>query len=193
MAMVVNLARRADRVALMRKLKLPFEWERLDAVDGRTLTWELLKDRIHPDAIREAQWAESQAVPTICRRTGSFSPHLTLSAAGCALSHRKAWEALVANPDADFALIMEDDLSKAAPRLEEKLRMLLKSVLPRTWQICFLGFHESTGRLLASSQPPQVMGIPNGACVTGLFAYLLTRRGARALLPLRLGIPEAAG
>lgn len=111
MALVVNLARRSDRIVALKKLQLPFEWERLDACDGRNLAWNSLSDRIHADAIREAVWAEKQEVPTICRRTGSFSPHLTLAAAGCALSHRKAWETLLADPKAEHALIMEDDLS----------------------------------------------------------------------------------
>ena len=84
-------------------------------------------------------------MPTICRKTGSFSPHLTLAAAGCALSHRKAWETLLADPKAEHALIMEDDLSAIAPNLKDKLQQLLQSALPRTWQLCFLGFHESSG------------------------------------------------
>ena len=66
-----------------------------------------------------------------------------------------------------------------APNLKEKLRLLLKSTLPGTWQLCFLGFHESTGKLLPAGAPPRVVEIPNGACVTGLFAYLLTRKGAQ--------------
>lgn len=187
MALVINLARRADRMKKLGELGLPFDYARLDAIDGRTLSWENLSNDIHADAIREAQWAAERAVPTICRKTGSFSPHLTLSAAGCALSHRKAWTALVES-DCKFALIMEDDLSAVAPHFDAKLRLLLSSVLPKTWQLCFLGFHESTDRLLARSEAPRVMEIPNGACVTGLFAYLLTRQGAQALLAHGTGL-----
>ena len=65
----------------------------------------------------EARWAERHSMPTICRKTGSFSPHLTLAAVGCGLSHRKAWQALV-DDGRDYALIMEDDLSAAVAELE---------------------------------------------------------------------------
>ena len=196
MALVINLARRTDRLASMTALNLPFDWERLGAVDGRTLSWDALQGRIHADAIEEAKYAERQAVPTICRQLRSFSPHLTLAAAGCGLSHRKAWEALLASPH-EFALIMEDDLSRVAPRLEDKLKALLTAVLPGTWQICFLGFHESSGRLLPASSAPQVAAVPRGACITGLYAYLLTKAAAKALLqpgaifPLRTQVDVA--
>ena len=89
--LVINLERRPDRIAALKKLKLPFDWVRLDAVDGRTLSWSTLLDGtstfgglVHPDAIKEAIYAERQSLPTICRRTGSFSPHLTLGAVGIA-------------------------------------------------------------------------------------------------------------
>ena len=182
----------------MRALRLPFEWERLDAVDGRTLEWASLAAQrlVHADAVRDAQWAEQRSVPTICRQTGSFSPHLTLSAAGCALSHRKAWEALVADPHAECALIMEDDLCAVAPRFGDKLRLLVATILPAVssaWQLCFLGFHESTGSLLAEGATPRLSEVPQGMCITGLFGYILHKRGAAALLrqARRLGEADA--
>ena len=76
---------------LLKRKQLPFAWDRLDAVNGRNLSWdELERDGIVlPEAIKEARYAEREGMPTICRRTGSFSPHLTLSAVGVACSHRK--------------------------------------------------------------------------------------------------------
>lgn len=68
--------------------------ERLAAVDGRSLSWETLlrEGTLTKEAGEEAAFAEEKQLPTICSHTGSFSPHLTLPAVGCALSHRKAWE-----------------------------------------------------------------------------------------------------
>ena len=62
----------------------------------------------------QARWASSREVPTICRASGSFSPHLTLGAVGCALAHRAAWERLAASTSHDWALIAEDDLHAVA-------------------------------------------------------------------------------
>ena len=190
LTLVINLERRPDRVAALKKMKLPFEWTRLDAVDGRTLSWDALGKSsghefaglVHPDAVREAVWAEKQEMPTICRSTGSFSPHLTLGAVGIALSQRKCWQTLLeSGPATDYAFIMEDDISSIAPDFVEKLKLIVRS-LPPTWCVCFLGFHESSGTLLHRSKPPGVMEIPNGACLTGLYGYLISRRGAKALL-----------
>ena len=61
--------------------------------------------------------------------------------------------------------------------------------LPSTWQICFLGYHESQGRLLARRAAPSLIEVPGRSCITGLFGYLLHRTTAAALLssifPLR--------
>jgi len=183
--LMINLERRADRLARMRALRLPFEWERLSAVDGRTLDWKALRDErtVHAEAVQEALWAEAQLVPTICRKTFSFSPHLTKGAVGTALSHRNAWQALADSPPTiEIALIMEDDLSAAAPHFEAQLTRLLAQLPAATWHVVFLGYHESSGQLLAASQPPRLMELPKGPAVTGLFGYLLHRRGAHALL-----------
>jgi hypothetical protein len=97
LGLTINLERRSDRLQAMRQLPIGVPWERLDAVDGRKLTWAdaAAQGVLHKDALRDGQWAEREAMPTICRRTGSFSPHLTLGAVGVALSHRKAWQMLV--------------------------------------------------------------------------------------------------
>jgi GR25 family glycosyltransferase involved in LPS biosynthesis len=184
LGLLINLDRRADRLAKIRALRLPLEWERLEAVDGRTLSWAKLgQDQVlHPDALTEAQWAEAHSLPTICRETGSFSPHLTYGAVGCALSHRKAWQALLDSPPyRECALIMEDDLSGVARQFDLQLGRLL-SELPNTWHIVFLGYHESSGRLLPVKQSPRHFEQPPAMCLTGLYAYLLHRRGAQALL-----------
>ena len=133
--LVINLKRRADRLRKIRKVLRESGlrvWERVEAVDGRTLDWQGVAEHMSTGALSNAQWAELTGVPTICRRTGSFSPHLTLSAVGCALSHRKAWEQLVASKH-DWALILEDDVAAVADDLEEKLERAI-GALPSSWQ-----------------------------------------------------------
>ena len=94
LTLLINLDRRADRLSAARAL--PWDGvaiERLVGVEGRELSWDdLVADGVvHEQAAEQAQWASDQNVPTICRGTGSFSPHLTLGAVGCALAHRRAW------------------------------------------------------------------------------------------------------
>ena len=57
------------------------------------------------------------------RRSGSFSPHLTLAAVGCALSHRTAWQRLARQVTHDWALILEDDVSSVAADFSDQLRV----------------------------------------------------------------------
>lgn len=196
LVLAINLERRADRIERLRKLDWSVKWERLPAVDGRLLSWDSVDcSLIHPEAAREAAYAEAQTLPTICRHTGSFSPHLTLAAFGCGLSHRAAWQCLaeddgvaVGGGRRDWALILEDDVSGVAKDFEAKLAAVVRG-LPPTWGICYLGFHESQGTLLAKAAAPQVMELDPRQAVTGLFGYVLRRSAAAALLgsvfPLR--------
>lgn len=194
--LVINLDRRADRIEQLNRLNFRMRWERLPAVDGRALSWSTInKSLIHPQALQDATYAESKALPTICRRTGSFSPHLTLGALGTGLSHRAAWECLAQDPGRrDWALIMEDDVSGFAEGFEAKLELVLKT-LPSTWQICYLGFHESAGTLVRAHETPRVMELPPRQAVTGLFGYLLRRDAAAKLIksvfPLRYQVDFA--
>jgi GR25 family glycosyltransferase involved in LPS biosynthesis len=182
LSVAINLDRRPDRLAALGRLDELRGWERLAATDGRELSWRALADDglVHADAIREAQWAEQHSVPTICRATGSFSPHLTLSAAGCALSHRRAWQRL-RQSGREWALVLEDDISAVAPCFADKVDALARA-LPSTWQVCWLGYHESTGRLLPAAAPPEFCELPPRAAITGLFGYLLRASAAARLL-----------
>mmetsp|Transcript_59749 Transcript_59749/g.129493 ORF Transcript_59749/g.129493 Transcript_59749/m.129493 type:complete len:217 (+) Transcript_59749:422-1072(+) len=145
-------------------------------------------------ALHNAILAERRNIPTICRNTGSFSPHLTLPAIGCALSHRMAWEGLLGHGSAEWALVCEDDVDEVAQEFERQLSAVL-SQLPATWQICYLGFHESLGKLVSSTMTPAIVEIPGNAVVTGLFGYILRKSAARHLIqsisPLRYQIDVA--
>ena len=152
---------------------------------------------MHDTALADALWAEKHAVPTICTKTGSFSPHFTLAAVGCALSHRKAWACLAASSH-DSALILEDDVTMLADDFEASLERVLAQ-LPSTWQLCWLGHHEATGDLLQTGKRLRMAEVPDEEGQTGLFAYLLRRSAAVELLrdkdvfPLRFQIDVQLG
>ena len=182
LTLVINLARRRDRLRTIRGVLrgAVSSWERIDAVDGKSLTWAEASKHLRSKALANAQWAEARDVPTICSKTGSFSPHLTLGAVGCALSHRKAWERL-ASSDRDWALILEDDVTRVAEELEATLERCVAS-LPSSWQLCLVGFHESTGQLLPRGQRLRLSELGPDEGQTGLFGYLLRRSAASELL-----------
>lgn len=198
LVLVINLDRRADR--LQRVLSLPWGLRptRLQAVDGRALGWDELvaAGQLSETAAADSRWAEETGLPTVCRETGSFSPHLTKAGVGCALSHRAAWERLSSDPTREWAVIVEDDLDALAPSFEPQLRAVLRQ-LPRTWQICYLGYHESSSQLLPATEQPKVMEAAGQGLLTGLFGYLLHRSAAQvllqdaSLLPLRHQIDVA--
>jgi GR25 family glycosyltransferase involved in LPS biosynthesis len=182
--LVINLQRRSDRLRRVRSVLrgAVSDWERVEAEDGRLLSWSDAKvtGALTPTALANAQWSEAKSVPTICTSTGSFSPHLTLAAVGCALSHRKAWERLASSAD-DFALILEDDISAIAIDLESSLERCV-TALPSSWQLCLVGYHESTGQLLLPEHRLRLAELAPEEGQTGLFGYLLRRSAALELL-----------
>ena len=73
LTLVINLARRRDRLRTIRGVLrgAVSSWERIDAVDGKSLRGG---GKQAPSIKALAQWAEARDVPTICSKTGSFSP-----------------------------------------------------------------------------------------------------------------------
>ena len=188
LAIAINLDRRTDRLQALRRHEALRGWERLAASDGRDLSWDALQagGLVHAAAVREARWALAHRVPTICRAAGSFSPHLTLSAVGCALSHRRAWERLHSH-GADWALVIEDDVCAVAPLFVQKLLALVRQ-LPSSWEVCWLGYHESSGTLLPAAAPPAFVELASRVAITGLFGYVLRRSAAARLLHSSSGV-----
>lgn len=190
MVLVINLDRRTDRLEAVQAL----DWdgvrvEKMAAVDGSLLGWDELVDRgvVHDDAAKQARWATDEAVPTICRETGSFSPHLTFGAVGCALSHRGAWERLAAEPPSssrDWMLVLEDDVCAVAGDFARRVQEVLDA-LPRTWQLCYLGYHETGGDVPLASEwaggAAAVTEVHSDEGLTGLFGYLIRKGAARQL------------
>mmetsp|Transcript_87574 Transcript_87574/g.272411 ORF Transcript_87574/g.272411 Transcript_87574/m.272411 type:complete len:325 (+) Transcript_87574:109-1083(+) len=117
LCLYLNLTRRSDRRSNMESLFAPHDWlraamTRIPSVDGQDLSWpQLVREGLFSqEAWDVARTAESEGQPTIGHEPGSFSAHLTLGGCGCALSHGRAWRALV-NSDRSWALILEDDLT----------------------------------------------------------------------------------
>jgi hypothetical protein len=87
---VVSLRSRTDRRRAMREqlADAGVDFEFVDAIEGRRLSTADLRESVTPTAMREMR--EFKSTPTLCLRTGTFWPRLTLGAVGCALSHKQA-------------------------------------------------------------------------------------------------------
>lgn len=96
---VINLARNPERLERMTKLLAAqgLEFERLNAVDGKTLNNEEI-----------ARWSKRQADGSFC---------LSPSEVGCMLSHRHAWEKIAATENG-HAVVLEDDIHLSAEAAE---------------------------------------------------------------------------
>jgi len=183
LVLIINLDRRSDRLDKVLKMPWGLAPTRLPAIDGNTLTWDgLVADgKLSEAAAADSRWAEERKLPTVCRETGSFSPHLTLSGVGCALSHRACWERLASHPTYEWALIAEDDVDGLAPSFEAQLQSILRQ-LPRSWMMCYLGYHESSSELLPARSSPTLMEPTGEGSLTGLFGYLMRKSAAKTLL-----------
>ena len=112
---VINLDSRSDRwqniEKRLRSLRLPYE--RLRAIDGRSLTQEQY-DYYNRDALQP----------------------LKISEIGCFLSHQKAWRAVV-NQDLETAWIIEDDVLflKRVARLDAYIDRLTS--FDRDWEFVY--------------------------------------------------------
>ncbi|CAK0816482.1 unnamed protein product, partial [Prorocentrum cordatum] len=110
-AVYINLARRPDRRerllgqlgawngALARRL------QRVDAVDGQRLDLgdELVARVVDEQALERAEHARRRGAYTIVHRGGHlmhFDNHLTPGGIACAMSHRRALEAVASHPTA---------------------------------------------------------------------------------------------
>ena len=182
----------------MESLSKPHRWlssslQRVGAVDGRELDWQqLVADALFT---REAQNNSEEGGATIGATPDQCSTHLTLGGCGCALSHKKVWEALVRS-DRSWALVMEDDLTSLCADFDGQLDRLL-ALLPTSWGFCYLGHH--TGEMLPAggclvNPPPR---LPRGCWLPGLWGYVVTKAYAQRLLaealPLSEQIDTAAG
>lgn len=192
-AFYLNLAHRADRNAQLLALLAAHPWlsppllERVDAVDGRDLVVrEMPEHLVGMQGKRLAAHQVAAGIPTLRLESNEFSPHLTPGAVGCALSHKLAWERFLAS-DAERALVLEDDLTLVAPELGARIQHVCAQ-LPDPYDLCYLGYHGGFPRSYMERHGPETVPaeseelLPASGAITGLYMYLLSRRGARRLL-----------
>mmetsp|Transcript_39474 Transcript_39474/g.91635 ORF Transcript_39474/g.91635 Transcript_39474/m.91635 type:complete len:514 (-) Transcript_39474:149-1690(-) len=186
LCLYINLDRRHDRRKGMEELAAQHKWlssamTRITAVVGDELHWAQLvnEDLVTVEARIMAQRASNMKLPTIAADPEDCSSHLTLGGCGCALSHRKAWQALT-DSKAKWALVMEDDLVNLCQSFDEELEAVLRQ-LPKHFTVCYLGFH--TGDLLCEGEHFEgpLMQQEDG-WLAGLWCYLISRSGAELML-----------
>jgi len=187
-SIVINLARRQDRLYKMHVLLDKYEWmtwRRIEAVDGKDLRKEQLEEAVTSSARDRLDIA----TPTVWNN-GHFEPRLTWGAVGCALSHRAAWRRL-GDTTAECLLVLEDDVGELCENFEKRLQELLESLRGKaSWRLCLLGSHETTGKgLLGGRARVSLVELQQGQQSTGLFGYLVHRRALPTLL--RTGATEA--
>ena len=211
--MCINLRRRPDRRASFTALfsrDAPRTLERLqfiDGVDGAALTASdlsaatALRKHTPPyfdeQALRKMQRLDGQ--PTVVSHPeGHFSYEtrlLTRGAVGCALSHLHLWERVAEHADPHHsAVVFEDDVERLAPDFDEQLARTAATLATLSreqellWDVCYLGhFARPPGaRPTVGEGPPPAPGLRRlVGGVYGLFAYVISRRGARNLLKWR--------
>jgi glycosyl transferase family 25 len=201
-ALVVSLKRAVERRAALPARLAGLRWEVLDAVDRNDL------DRARLDA-------EGVVDERRTRRAFRVRAGLSLGAVGCALSHRIAYERMLAE-GWERLILFEDDVvpvPEALAALPEALRQL-----PPTWEVCYLGHshhqpatprarlkaatYAALGavglsrwrpgealRLLARPYSPRLLRA--GRC-TGTHAYAVTRAAVRKLLAAQTPIAYAS-
>jgi GR25 family glycosyltransferase involved in LPS biosynthesis len=144
---VINLDRRTDRwqhvQRELKKSRLPerYKVEKVSGVDGSGLNFEELR---RSGVLTDLGFQRLQLPPN----EKLFGMDLTPGAVGCALSHRKAWELVLARKQR-CALILEDDV-EFHPKFARTMNDRWKEV-PGDWGIVHLGGLD----LLASGKPPR--------------------------------------
>lgn len=174
--LLINLDRSPQRLQLMQQRleKTRLSWQRVPAVEGKFLNI-----------------VEDPRVSLSCYRK-RHGKVLNPAEVGCYLSHIKALETFLADPAANFALILEDDIDFAAD-FTHVLHDLLAHAA--AWDMVKLsGFHSGTpvgGPTVGQKRRLSVMLSRQ----TGSAAYLVNRHAAEIylakLLPMQLPYDHA--
>ncbi|MBP2548912.1 glycosyl transferase family 25 [Neorhizobium galegae] len=158
---VINLDRALDRMARMQALltERGLAFERIEAVDGKTLSPETLQT-----------WSPSHADGSLVLSVGEV---------GCLLSHRQVWQKVVEKGEP--GVVLEDDLH-VAPASSALLRSL--DWLPADADLVKL---ETTGKTIVVSRAKQP--VASAFCLMrlvgahlGTGAYIVTPKAAKMLL-----------
>jgi glycosyl transferase family 25 len=199
---VVSLRRATERRERVRARLAGLRYEFFDAVDKRDLD----RDRLVRDGIYDE------------RRTRAPYRHrkdMSLGAIGCALSHRRLYEDMVANRWERMVVLEDDVIPRVATLalLPDALREL-----PPGWELCYLGYWQNEVitpgqrlkqlsyaalaplglsrwrpgeaiRLLPRSLSPHLRRAGRHMCT---HAYAVSREGARKLATLQTPVAYAA-
>jgi len=199
---VVSLARAAERRERLRGRLGGLRYELFDAVDKRDLDRErLARDGAYDESRTRAPYRHRQ--------------DMSLGAIGCALSHRKLYEDMVAS-GWDRMVVLEDDVIPRASTLALLPDALRE--LPPSWELCYLGYWQNEDispgrrltqlvyaaiaplglsrwrpgealRLLPRSFSPHLRRAGRHMCT---HAYAVSREGARKLAALQTPVSYAA-
>jgi len=207
-ALVVNLARRQDRLQRMHEVfaarapKILQRLERVDAVDGRLLSFDDagMEEWLQPDTLANAKRAKELKLYTVVHDENNllvhFDDHFTEGAVACALSHHKALQRIATHPTAEWGLLFEDDVSKVVPDVELAIARVLRK-LPSDWDAVYLGYHHDDGKPHPAAEDPSIVDTePVDVAVDlvsshcwGLFSLMIRKEAAQGLVdhlfPLR--------
>lgn len=188
----INLARRPDRIDKLLQTIFPTSprlWqhlERIDAVDGRTIS---LRDRaaletfVTADALQSAIEKKSSGRPTIEHYKGhllKLNDYLTEGAVACAMSHHLALQAIANHPSAHWGLVLEDDIASAVPQADKAIESLIAR-LPSDWDVVYLGYHRQGS--LAAGDGRNVPFLPlDTDHLAGLYAWIVRKEAAKKIL-----------
>ena len=108
---------------------------------------------------------------------------------GCALSHYKIWQNLIADTENDFYLVFEDDITDFDNNYIEKMKQIVDKIKFRMPDVVFLGytmFDENLrkyGNIYNKSDKTIIIGALNkDICIGGTFNYIVSKKGAVKLL-----------
>jgi GR25 family glycosyltransferase involved in LPS biosynthesis len=174
----INLDRRQDRRNhIQNLLKLhSFEdiAERIKAVDGSKLNLDKIPSTIiTANGIKDAKNKKSRV----------FVP-LTKGAIGCAMSHMIAWQKII-DENLSSALIVEDDIRIHEP-IKRKLHQYLSKAKELSFDILYLGYSPATLKyiIMPKNVDPKKEMFIRSKETFGLFAYIVSRKGAEKLLKI---------
>jgi glycosyl transferase, family 25 len=163
---IVTLARRPDRWA-----------NALNNLEQRGIKGAVRATAVDGQALPIALVGRLLADPSAVERPLEQYLQLTRPAVGCFLSHMAIWKQFLATGE-PYIFIMEDDAHATSDFNPQRARAVMAS-MPADTDILLLGGTVMDGLAEATANPD----FSRVYYYNGTYAYLLTRRGCRALLP----------
>lgn len=163
---IINLERRKDRKEATEKLlkKHSIEnYEFIEAVDGSRLIL-------------------NEPILSLFKDNDFFNRRGVI---GCALSHLKLWETLVADQSNDAYVVLEDDFEfNETLDIRENLKKDCEEMSKGVMDFLFLGFHSPRDRqhIRFLYSPKTYEKFRGEHFIGGTFGYIISKEGAKTLL-----------